>query len=1432
MAHTTTNMMDSYFNSDPTGFDNEEASFHLITTDHPYMATLGLSTFTTGTLYRWWNQRDGAGNYENHKYFAEDPDTIQDKTFPSLILLGTETGEFSNKSDPIGENQFSFSAWRKEADNGAGKYGKQYLDGGHTEEWTFIQRGLNQAGENRHYIYEDIEIDEYKQYFLTPDFVKKSLFEISDGQGGKQNVRFKGITPITEVVTLNDYVRDIELNDLDRSLWDEKNFARFEFIHDIYASKETYVEWSGYVPFHISLGSGDVGDTFKCNKADWVKFKLYLYPNSSPADSTRGVALAAPTFVGPPVDPLGRSYDYKEDGRFSAFPEGSASSEVAAELDMTYNEYTGQWEAGSKNMIAVITQKCPAAQMLTADRLLTATPEEMLASPNDPASHIVWGSGSAIPLNMQNGNPMQWTPNYAEPTERDSDGKFAVVCPDDSTAKAEIRMFNPSAKPLETHQTVLLSKIDGVWFAMDFPSGLEPVTTFDGKTRWEFTYLATNCIHHFRDSGFKPIDADDIEMGLHKSYYRLDVLNSGYSKDAFDLTKLLKGGYHQFSSFDMLDSKIAGTREKGNAYSTINPLKAANGDEIVEQDSETTTGSFFGCVFPEGYSDVDGKITSYIGNRQWDAVPSVVASAVYENGFQGDPFSTYDQNGYAQPFNYFDPNGIGRDVLPFEDGRARDDTLSTYKDEGGSGVPMFTFNDEVCKDDVALTQLPADVATNASPSGDYGQPIRNVHYIEAAYTQLAPTMGFTRRYVWDIFHKSQNWLRKKYDEDTRGTIPHTQNSAFDLKPVNPFHIQFRPLKAETYAQFYMADEAVKNPINGDDDPSNSRANFSSHAARQLKSNFKPASEISKQREYGWDSAHGDPQSVNTTLNTVVGNYYKIYNSHWGLMYNVDIPPLGYDNKGDPFGLGGTKELKMSPMARLPATSRFRMDVWGRDSNEGWCHGTVKMYAGDAGQWAGIPWAASNYQPAGAFGIIGAVTSVAADESIQFETLNRIGVWSWAYTASNAQGFTTLWQNAAWGKQNDYKSNQTTGLWCKIYQAWPREDTIYDARYFAVHHFNAGLKSLDREDQYPYIETEEKKISQTDVDNVKKPFTYKIDIPTYPTSDITLPTVKRHKSNLHTGTNRPEVLDVGDKCYSDGVYRPAHGGSFDDNWFETLPANQWIVDAQRRGKLLPFKYKYKTVSCTKFDLLDDIPFDTEIYASGGYAIHSCDYAGKNCGVVPFLNRSNGTYKSFTPIKDPDLLLIMKNAGTGYKVDDTFTSVEGKGLLVRVASVAANGEVTGLEMMSSGTQFSFEPFATSGAKYTHTTRKGVQLRKGGSQPSDAGTGLEAYIPFGVVREAIDQDDKPLLATSETTFRLSIPSNAENDKNPNTDGTMPFGLEAGVEEVEATLINKTVDGRYDVFFRFHNDISHTLLGDWSGNVSRWSNQEQYIDLTITTN
>ena len=114
-------MMDSYFNSKPKDF--EESPLHKITTDHPYMATLGLSVMTTGMLYRWWNKQNEKGEYVNHKYFAKDPASIQNKTNPKIILLGEDLSTNKDKAGP-GADQFSFLAWRRET-NGAGTYHKK-----------------------------------------------------------------------------------------------------------------------------------------------------------------------------------------------------------------------------------------------------------------------------------------------------------------------------------------------------------------------------------------------------------------------------------------------------------------------------------------------------------------------------------------------------------------------------------------------------------------------------------------------------------------------------------------------------------------------------------------------------------------------------------------------------------------------------------------------------------------------------------------------------------------------------------------------------------------------------------------------------------------------------------------------------------------------------------------------------------------------------------------------------------------------------------------------------------------------------------------------------------------------------------------------------------------------------------------------------------
>ena len=46
------------------------------------------------------------------------------------------------------------------------------------------------------------------------------------------------------------------------------------------------------------------------------------------------------------------------------------------------------------------------------------------------------------------------------------------------------------------------------------------------------------------------------------------------------------------------------------------------------------------------------------------------------------------------------------------------------------------------------------------------------------------------------------------------------------------------------------------------------------------------------------------------------------------------------------------------------------------------------------------------------------------------------------------------------------------------------------------------------------------------------------------------------------------------------------------------------------------------------------------------------------------------------------------------------------------------------------------------------------------------------------------------------------------------------------------KSTDGKYDIFLRMQNDVSHTFLkGDWKSSVSRFPNIENYVDLTITT-
>ena len=63
-----------------------ESDYHTFVTDSVWLRELGLTTFTTGTLYQWMNKKDKFGNYQNWQYLAQAPPSSDSPSPPNLIF--------------------------------------------------------------------------------------------------------------------------------------------------------------------------------------------------------------------------------------------------------------------------------------------------------------------------------------------------------------------------------------------------------------------------------------------------------------------------------------------------------------------------------------------------------------------------------------------------------------------------------------------------------------------------------------------------------------------------------------------------------------------------------------------------------------------------------------------------------------------------------------------------------------------------------------------------------------------------------------------------------------------------------------------------------------------------------------------------------------------------------------------------------------------------------------------------------------------------------------------------------------------------------------------------------------------------------------------------------------------------------------------------
>jgi hypothetical protein len=236
---------------------------------------------------------------------------------------------------------------------------------------------------------------------------------------------------------------------------------------------------------------------------------------------------------------------------------------------------------------------------------------------------------------------------------------------------------------------------------------------------------------------------------------------------------------------------------------------------------------------------------------------------------------------------------------------------------------------------------------------------------------------------------------------------------------------------------------------------------------------------------------------------------------------------------------------------------------------------------------------------------------------------------------------------------------------------------------------------------------------------------------------------------------------------------------------------WKVNNKRRGKLLPFKYKRKTIGVgTEGAWL--FAFDADSITD-------------------------------TTTDSPNGWEIIGKLGQGYEVGDIFTTKggSGTGVTLRVFSVVGGGPIGPIEtfeVIDGGKDFSktdfMKLFKEDGNEFSFSdANKSSSVKL--YAVSVKGTGFDGYITKGVVTETQETVAKPPYVGQT----LASP--------PTWDQSF---LKIGGQTTNLTIPEDKVssDGKYDVFMFFHNDIGHTFM--YAQDYGSLTNSfEQYISFTL---
>lgn len=1445
------------------------SDFHAIVTDHPRMRELGLGVFTTGDLNTWLHKLK-PGRIPVAGPANTDFINWSSISFSSIdTLLGT----------PLSSNELwgGFDAWRRSGATGRYEF-QQY----NNWSWSFFDLDGT-------YNHDDLLLGSwwdmsdgkiFQELFPNGDDISAGWsYEIDEPSrnslGGDLNF-FKGQTsPILNIIEMNRFMNQFKRY-FPRKEWTNSPgistaalFACDSFLTDIKSSKRGCIEFSGEVPFNINLADGGIS----CIKKDIVKYRLYLYDDSKVRRTDKVAVLKDPKIGGYKRDTLGRPYRDTVDGEVIDANTANPSDQSIGELDKRWNPYTMKWESGSQNVFAkVVTHINAAVNNPSVESLEDSDIKADLDGDED--RHFAPSSGLVMPIEVQNKNPMQWQPNYARTSG----------CRDQEKEKATVIGFNYN--PLKSYprdSLVMLTKMGGIWHITDMGSGISPEdkpveAIFEGK--WQFQYLATNSNSFFtgyrdptkpKSTRLTKIDPEEAEAEFHRAYYWDDVMNGGNDlendyneyrdldapiEDGEPPIKWTKkgikrffsvNGYWQFTSFDFMDERIGGTHN-GNYIASTNCLTDSAGrstDPGPEQNGAggASTGGFFGCVFPEGYTL--NTSSQLFGERSF-VMGGATQGALYEPYFgTATYFNTIDlyNDINIQPFldpapdyrnedpatgrwdgKYTPERSRQRGILcngcdPNEDfdWGAESDNEPRYQATSPRYAPSMFFQ-ETHNNKRDLKHLPADIGTLSSPSGRHGCPIQNIHALDCIHSLK---FGDELQDLTKNVFKERYWIRRV---DPAGTAVNELqygplDAGFGFKPKQTNKIMFRPLKAGTYAQFHPE---VKNYIGwrGMRSRGMARGEWSAEVTREFHGDGGSiASPDSKQRELNQLSLY----SVRAGLNGPYNADKMIWDDSVGLLLRGDIASQDQLGIGRLFGFGGSRHFYSPGYNGRVHDTMFMNKENFQDG----------LFRDDRG--------------ANAFGVIGAVATTAANNQIQFQTQNTLGMW-----CESQRSIGNSFLKPAWGgSDTSYNTNRTTELHATIYHAHPRSQTIYDPRFFAVHHFNPGMLEvkLPGSIKVPFQQRQGQNVVEI-VNFIMTREVLKDDNGNEIQDDNGFFSIDRANRKFDWEFTEPTrygmdggaaiTCETGDVVFKDSVFFPGGAGAKSSMHLES----NWNFNSIRKGKLLPFRYYRNVLQAPwilnhKYDIGDPgspVTYSAALPADG----------------------------SVTAIDLVDQMVVISR-GEGYKRGDILGN-NGLGVKFSVESVEDYVDEDG-NTIKGGIK-EIKPYDLGNivvSDISDSSRKMLPKKVSGytiKTIAGAGNGFSAFFVNAKVQLKEFIDHKPGVVDSNgRNFRLSSAPDGGGSSSATNTRQDPifdlsgiaglFGLMGGGGSVTTNRVGRdfgivyggvdvsviispeqrSPDRKYDIFFHFHNDISHTWLNPEYGDVQNPMDvNENHITTQIT--